>query len=212
MTNPSSLLPSRCVLSFLSDLHKGSIYYGDLKPGKPLDPHHSPDSHNEQHPVHASTPRRLKLTSHVQLRERSCLPATTQKHSNPTPHNPNASRLPHAATHIAARRPCPPQRLPSAFARPTLTPSCFVRNVVHLNSRDPHQTLLLSVSVRPTGNVILKDVYPCGSEGGCLNVRVVDFGCSQLVVPGTPLRGMSGSPLFVAPEIIGGAYGLPADM
>ena len=61
------------------------------------------------------------------------------------------------------------------------------------------------------GNVILKDVYPCNSDPDCLNVRVVDFGCSQLV-SGTPLRALSGSPLFLAPEIVKGAYGLPADM
>ncbi|KAG2493937.1 hypothetical protein HYH03_007868 [Edaphochlamys debaryana] len=64
------------------------------------------------------------------------------------------------------------------------------------------------------GNVILKDMYPCDAEhgGGCLNVRVVDFGCSQLVSNSGPLRALSGSPLFLAPEILDGAYSLPADM
>ncbi len=91
------------------------------------------------------------------------------------------------------------------------TPRAAATNATQITQIIPHRPFP-PLMAHPAGNVILKDVYPCGSEGGCLNVRVVDFGCSQLVVPGTPLRGMSGSPLFVAPEIIGGAYGLPADM
>ncbi|PNH11578.1 Calcium-dependent protein kinase 13 [Tetrabaena socialis] len=74
-----------------------------------------------------------------------------------------------------------------------------------------HQNSIYYGDLKP-GNVILKDAYPCTAEPPCLNVRVVDFGCSQLVSPGSPLRAMSGSPLFLAPEIISGAYGLPADM
>lgn len=68
------------------------------------------------------------------------------------------------------------------------------------------------------GNVILKDEYtrPCPGDSpdevrrGCLNVKVVDFGCSQLV--SGPLRAVAGTPLFSSPELIGGSYGLPADM
>ncbi|GFR48242.1 hypothetical protein Agub_g10105 [Astrephomene gubernaculifera] len=76
---------------------------------------------------------------------------------------------------------------------------------------DMHSQSMYYGDLKP-GNVILKDVYPCSSDPGCLNVRVVDFGCSQLVTHGSPLRSLSGSPLFLAPEVITGAYGLPADM
>ncbi|GLC43460.1 hypothetical protein PLESTB_001559600 [Pleodorina starrii] len=77
---------------------------------------------------------------------------------------------------------------------------------------DMHSNSIYYGDLKP-GNVILKDVYPCSSSGpGCLNVRVIDFGCSQIVAPGSPLRALSGSPLFLAPEIIKGSYGLPADM
>jgi serine/threonine protein kinase len=77
------------------------------------------------------------------------------------------------------------------------------------------------------GNVILKDAcpHPCSlpapddtsasadaaRSSRCMNVRVVDFGSSQLV-SSTPLRGITGTPFFLAPEVIGGSYGLPADM
>ncbi len=75
-TAPPSLLPCRCVLSFLSDLHKGSIYYGDLKPGKPLDPHHS---RKQQHPMHAHHPVRPKSVNHTQfLAACLCRPPATR--------------------------------------------------------------------------------------------------------------------------------------
>ncbi|KAG2430768.1 hypothetical protein HYH02_013607 [Chlamydomonas schloesseri] len=89
---------------------------------------------------------------------------------------------------------------------------------------DLHKSGIYYGDLKP-GNVILKDEYPCsgasssgggGGGGGCLNVRVVDFGCSQLVSGSSdaaPLRGLAGSPLFLAPEILkGSGYGLPADM
>ncbi|KXZ55059.1 hypothetical protein GPECTOR_3g217 [Gonium pectorale] len=80
---------------------------------------------------------------------------------------------------------------------------------------DMHKSSIYYGDMKP-GNVILKDIYPCNSDPGCLAVRVIDFGCSQLVSgaqdSGAPLRAMAGSPLFLAPEILSGAYGLPADM
>ncbi|GIL55570.1 hypothetical protein Vafri_11123 [Volvox africanus] len=76
---------------------------------------------------------------------------------------------------------------------------------------DLHSHSIYYGDLKP-GNVILKDVYPCNSDPGCLSVRVIDFGCSQIVSPGSPLRTLSGSPLFLAPEIIKGSYGLQADM
>ncbi len=70
---------------------------------------------------------------------------------------------------------------------------------------------------------MLRKAYECraGSpaasrdDDACLAVRIIDFGCSQMVSPHSPppLRGLSGSPLFLAPEIVNGhCYGHPADV
>lgn len=74
------------------------------------------------------------------------------------------------------------------------SPMCYARNLMALQP----------------ANIILKDEYsPCESSR-CLNVRVVDFGCSQRVTPSTKLRGKAGTPLFWAPEVLDNAYGMPA--
>ncbi|GMH45270.1 hypothetical protein BSKO_13227 [Bryopsis sp. KO-2023] len=44
------------------------------------------------------------------------------------------------------------------------------------------------------------------------DVKAIDFGCSQKVVPGLRLRHRVGSPLFMAPEVHLGGYGVEADM
>lgn len=50
-----------------------------------------------------------------------------------------------------------------------------------------------------------------GREQG-FAVKAIDFGCSQKVVPGVRLRAPAGSPLYMAPEIFLGSYGLEADI
>lgn len=43
-------------------------------------------------------------------------------------------------------------------------------------------------------------------------VKAIDFGCSQKMVPGLFLRARVGSPSYMAPEVHLGAYGLESDM
>lgn len=59
------------------------------------------------------------------------------------------------------------------------------------------------------------DVKPANfmlTEGQEPAVKAIDFGCSQKLIPGLFLRSRVGSPLFMAPEVHLGAYGLEADM
>eukprot|EP00897_Mesotaenium_endlicherianum_P000659 jgi/Mesen1/10594/ME000852S09899 len=43
-------------------------------------------------------------------------------------------------------------------------------------------------------------------------IRVADFGSAAFVQPGQKLSSLAGSPLYVAPEVINGSYGLEADV
>jgi len=45
-----------------------------------------------------------------------------------------------------------------------------------------------------------------------LSVKAIDFGCCQRAVPGVPFRRRSGSPLYMAPEIFLGRYGVEVDL
>lgn len=63
------------------------------------------------------------------------------------------------------------------------------------------------------GSSCHKCLEPCtaGRLKG-LTVKAVDFGCCQRTVPGVPFRRRSGSPLYMAPEVFLGRYGIEADL
>lgn len=70
--------------------------------------------------------------------------------------------------------------------------------------KDCHQRGIAYGDVKPANFMLTADQEPC--------VKAVDFGCSQKLTPGLFLRTRVGSPLFMAPEVHLGAYGLEADM
>lgn len=72
--------------------------------------------------------------------------------------------------------------------------------------------------VKPA-NFLLETQYPCrrhlvdpSAPKGDLVVKGVDFGCSQKVNDGSKLAKRTGTPLYMAPEIFFGWYGLEVDI
>jgi calcium-dependent protein kinase len=72
--------------------------------------------------------------------------------------------------------------------------------------------------VKPA-NFMLKDEPRVGARGLGLDklpagswLRAIDFGCAQYVQEGVPLTRKTGTPMFMAPEVFIGNYGLEADM
>lgn len=64
------------------------------------------------------------------------------------------------------------------------------------------------VAVLLFSNFMLMDEE--GSHG-CVNLKAIDFGCSQRILEGTPLQIRMGTPIFFAPEVFRKWYGVEAD-
>ncbi|KAK9857553.1 hypothetical protein WJX84_009379 [Apatococcus fuscideae] len=85
--------------------------------------------------------------------------------------------------------------------------------------RGCHTNSICYADVKPA-NFLLKNVYPdarCLIESKSqtdrtLEVRVVDFGCSQRIKKGERLEKRVGTPLYMAPETFMGYFGQECDM
>lgn len=72
--------------------------------------------------------------------------------------------------------------------------------------------------VKPA-NFMLKDFPKIGPDEPTFQktqpgqwLKAIDFGCAQYVEPGLPLTRKTGTPMFMAPEVFIGNYGLEADI
>lgn len=72
--------------------------------------------------------------------------------------------------------------------------------------------------VKPA-NFMLKYPYPCkrhltdpSAPRGDLIIKTVDFGCSQTITEDSRLKKRTGTPLYMAPEIFFGWYGVEVDI
>ncbi|CAI5467779.1 unnamed protein product [Closterium sp. Yama58-4] len=64
--------------------------------------------------------------------------------------------------------------------------------------------------------VVHRDLKPenilMAAKGAWWDLRVADFGISAMLKPGERIRGYAGSPFYIAPEVLGGAYGFECDV
>jgi calcium-dependent protein kinase len=81
-----------------------------------------------------------------------------------------------------------------------------------------HKHSLYHGDVKPA-NFMLRDEARPGAKGLGLEkqppgtwLRAIDFGCAQQVEEGVPLTRKTGTPMFMAPEVFIGNYGMEADM
>lgn len=83
-----------------------------------------------------------------------------------------------------------------------------------------HKQNILYGDVKPA-NFLVQDMYPSiqhiidpSRPKGRLVVKMADFGCSQLCGEQgqASISGLTGTPAFLAPEVLDGQYGLAADM
>lgn len=84
--------------------------------------------------------------------------------------------------------------------------------------KDCHERQLCFGDVKPA-NFMLKYPYPCkrhltdpSAPRGDLVIKAVDFGCSQKLTEDGKLKKRTGTPLYMAPEIFFGWYGLEVDI
>ncbi|KAK9842514.1 hypothetical protein WJX81_003789 [Elliptochloris bilobata] len=71
-----------------------------------------------------------------------------------------------------------------------------------------HSQGILYADIKPS-NFLLKE--PAGSQPQ-LEIRVVDFGCSQRIQASAKLHKRTGTPLYMAPELFMRYYGVESDM
>ncbi|CAI5536589.1 unnamed protein product [Closterium sp. Naga37s-1] len=64
--------------------------------------------------------------------------------------------------------------------------------------------------------VVHRDLKPenilMAAKGAWWDLRVADFGISAMLKPGERIRGYAGSPFYIAPEVLGGAYAFECDV
>ncbi|GJP33446.1 hypothetical protein CLOM_g17987 [Closterium sp. NIES-68] len=93
---------------------------------------------------------------------------------------------------------------------------CHSRGVLHRDLKP--ENILLSMENLSNGSVFPSETGAC-NEADCnegdadfLAVRIADFGLAIELQSHEVARGAAGSPLYVAPEVLTGAYGYTADV
>jgi calcium-dependent protein kinase len=109
------------------------------------------------------------------------------------------------------------QYMKSHGRMPELDAALLITDVLHVLA-ECNQQKVCYADIKPA-NILLKRRYPdvqLSRQSNCQDappeVKVIDFGCSQLVEEGTKLAKRTGTPLFLPPEMFMRHWGPEADL